>query len=132
MRLLRTVLYLQAAVYALAGAALAALPRFVVTTMFGQVHYSEYAWVRVTGLEALGLAMFMVLVAQRAPEVWWWSWAFVLPTLLITVVAAANALVGLPEGSSGVLWWILAVVNAAFTAALILGLARTGQERPLP
>jgi hypothetical protein len=132
MRLLRRVLYLQAAMYALAGAALAALPRFVVTTMFGQIHYPEYAWVRVTGLEALGLAMFMVLVAQRAPEVWWWSWAFVLPTALITVVAVANALVGLPEGSSGVLWWILAGVNAAFTAGLIWGLARTGQERPLP
>jgi hypothetical protein len=132
MRLLRRVLYLQAAVYALAGAALAALPRFVVTTMFGQVHYPEYAWVRVAGLEALGLAMFMVLVAQRAPEVWWWSWAFVLPTALITVVAVANALVGLPESSSGVLWWILAGVNASFAAGLIWGLARTGQERPLP
>jgi hypothetical protein len=132
MRLLRRVLYLQAAVYAVSGAALAAMPRFVVTTLFGQVHYPEYAWVRVTGLEALGLAMFMVLVAQRAPEVWWWSWAFVLPTVLITVVAVANALVGLPEGSSGVLWWILAAVNAAFTTGLIWGLARTGQERPLP
>ena len=132
MALLRRVLYLQAAVYGVVGAAIAALPRFVTTTLFGQVHYPEYAWVRIAGLEAIGLAMFMVLVAQRAPDVWWWSWGFVIPSVLITVVAVVNAALGLPEGSSAVLWWMVAAVNAAFAAGLVWGLARTGQERPLP
>ena len=40
-------------------------------TVFGQVPYSEYAWVRFAGLEAFGLALLMVLVAHRAAEVWW-------------------------------------------------------------
>jgi hypothetical protein len=132
MRLLRRVLYVQAAVYFTAGAALAALPRFVVTSVFGQVHYPEYAWVRIAGIQAFALAMFMVLVAQRAADVWWWSWGFLIPTVLLTVVAVGNALAGLPKGSSAALWWLLGAVNAALAAGLIFGIARTGQERPLP
>ncbi len=65
MALLRRVLYLQAAVWTLAGVALAALPRFVLSTVFGQVHYPEYAWVRIVGVTSFALALFMVLVAQR-------------------------------------------------------------------
>ena len=71
-------------------------------------------------------------------------------TLLVQVAgqdgtAVVNALVGLgepstsvaalatgPHASSSVLWWLLAAVNAAFTLALLWGLGRTGQERPLP
>jgi hypothetical protein len=132
MTLLKRVLYLQAAVTTLLGVALVALPKFVLLTLFGQVHYPEYAWVRITGIEALGLAMFMVLVAHRAAEVWWWSWAFVLVTGVIAVIAAFNALIGLPQAASPVLWWLLAAGNAGFCAALLWGLGRTGQERPLP
>ncbi len=132
MALLRRVLYLQAAVWTLAGVALAALPRFVLSTVFGQVHYPEYAWVRIVGVTSFALALFMVLVAQRADEVWWWAWAFVIADVLIVVVAGANAAFGLPKGSSAALWWMLAAVSAVFAAGLVWGLGRTGQERPLP
>jgi hypothetical protein len=132
MALLKRVLYLQAAVTALLAVALLALPKFVLISLFGQAPHPEYAWVRISGIEALGLAMFMVLVAHRAAEVWWWSWAFVIVTGFIAVIAAFNALIGLPDGASPVLWWLLAGGNAGFCAALLWGLGRTGQERPLP
>jgi hypothetical protein len=76
--------------------------------------------------------MLMVLVAHRAEDVWWWSWAFVIPTGLIAVVAALNASISLPELSSSVLWWLLAGISTALVAGLFLGLARTSRERPLP
>lgn len=121
-----------AAVNAVAGLALATAPKFVTKTMFAQVPYTEYAWVRIGGIQAFGLALLQVLVAQRAAEVWWWSWAFVVVEGLIAVVAALNALVGLAPGSSSVLWWLIAAVNGVLTAGLLWGIGRTGQERPLP
>ncbi|MFL5796361.1 MAG: hypothetical protein ACJ77A_00300 [Actinomycetota bacterium] len=132
MRILSRFLYLTAAVNAVAGLALAAVPKFVTRTLFSQAAYPEYAWVRIAGVEAFGLALLQVLVAQRAGEVWWWSWAFVIVQGLIVVVAALNAIFGLTAGSSSVLWWLIAALNALFTAGLLWGLGRTGQERPLP
>ncbi len=132
MRVLRRFLYLMAAVNVLVGLALAILPKFVTKSMFGQVALPEYAWVRIGGIQALGLAMLQVLVAQRSNEVWWWSWAFVIVEGLIAVVAALNALFGLDPGSSAVLWWLIAVVNGALTAGLLWGIGKTGQDRPLP
>src|SRR5436309_14224433 len=131
-RLLRRVLYLMAAVNAVTGLALAAVPKLVVKTLFSQVPYPEYAWVRIVGVEAFGLAMLQVLVAHRAPDVWWWSWAFLIVEALVAVVAALNATFGLTAGSSAVLWWLIAGVNALFTAGLVWGIGRTAEERPLP
>lgn len=132
MTLLKRVLYLQAAATAVIGLALVALPKFVLISLFGQVHYPEYAWVRIAGAQALGLAMVMVLVAHRAAEVWWWSWAFAIVTALTAVIAGLNALLGLPDDASPALWWLIAGVSGAFTIGLLWGLGRTGQERPLP
>ena len=132
MRILRRFLYLLAAVNAASGLALATVPQLVVKTLFAQVSSPEYAWIRIGGVEAFGLAMLQVLVAHRAAEVWWWSWAFVIVEGVVAVVAALNALVGLPTGSSSVLWWLIAGVNALFTAGLVWGIGRTAQERPLP
>jgi hypothetical protein len=132
MRILRRFLYLTAAANAVVGLALAVVPKFVTKTVFGQVPYEEYAWVRIAGVEAFGLALLQVLVAQRAAEVWWWSWAFVIVEGLVAAIAALNAIFGLTAGSSAVLWWLIAAVNAALTAGLLWGLGRTGQERPLP
>jgi hypothetical protein len=131
-RILRRFLYLTAAVNAVVGLALAAFPKLVTKTIFSQVPYPEYAWVRFAGVEAFGLAMFQVLVAQRATEVWWWSWAFVIVEGLVAVIAALNAVFGLAPGSSAVLWWLVAVVNGLLTGGLLWGIGRTAQERPLP
>jgi hypothetical protein len=132
MNVLRRFLYLTAAVNALVGFSLAVLPKFVTKSVFGQVALPEYAWVRIGGIQALGLAMLQVLVAQRAAEVWWWSWAFVIVEGLIAVVAALNAIFGLDPASSAVLWWLIALVNGGLTAGLLWGIGKTGQQRPLP
>jgi hypothetical protein len=46
-------------------------------------------------------------------------------------VFVLHALFGVPSGASGSAFWILGVVNAAFAAALLLGLGYTSQERPV-
>jgi len=132
MALLKRILYLHAAVWAIAGAGLAVFPHQILIHLFKQEGYVDYAWIRILGLESLGLAMLMVLVAQRAADVWWWSWAFVVPTILIAVVAVLNATLSLPKFSSSVLWWLLAAVSAALAAGLAWGLVRTSRERALP
>jgi hypothetical protein len=132
MTLLKRVLYVQAAVTALFGVSVLLAPRFVLETVLDQVRYPDYAWIRFLGIDDLALAMLMVLVAHRADDVWWWSWAFVIPTGAVAAISIVNALFGLPEGSSSIVWWLLAATTAGFTVALLLGLARTGQERPLP
>jgi hypothetical protein len=132
MSLLRRVLYAQALLWAVTGLALAFVPRFMLHTVFGQVVGPEDAWVRIAGVESIVLAMLMVLVAQRSDQVWWWSWAFVLLEAGVAVIAVTHVLFGLPPGSSSLLWWLLAAVGVVFAAALLLGLGRTGQERPLP
>ncbi|HXJ65637.1 MAG TPA: hypothetical protein VNN79_17915 [Actinomycetota bacterium] len=132
MNILRRFLYLSAALNALVGLALATVPKVVTKSVFAQAPYTEYAWVRIGGIQAFALAMLQVLVAQRAADVWWWSWAFVLVEGLVAVVAALNAIFGLAPGSSSILWWLIAVVNGVLTAGLLWGIGRTGQERPLP
>ncbi len=130
MRLLRRVLYWEAAVWTLAGVALAALPGFVLVGVFDQVRLAENAWVRIVGVQAVTLALLMVLVAQRIERLWWWSWAFVLGTAGIATVAVLNVTLGLPAGSSAGLWWGLASLAVVLTAGLLWGMARAGNERP--
>jgi hypothetical protein len=134
MRVLKRVLYVQALLAALAGLALAAVPRFVLVTVFAQLPYTEYAWVRIVGLQALAGAMFAVLVAQRVEDLWWWGWAFAIPTALAFLVFGLNAAFGLrcERGAcpSTILWWTLTGVTALLTAGFVVGLARAGQEAP--
>jgi hypothetical protein len=128
--LLRRVLYLNAGVWALTGILLCVAPVPVLEDVFDQVSLPEYAWVRMTGILAIGAAMLMVLVAHRIESIWWFAWAFVLTEGALAVLAALNALFGLPDGSGALLWWLLAGVSAAFAAGMLLGLATTGLERP--
>ena len=136
MRLLRRVLYLEALASMVLGVALAALPRFVLVTVFNQVPYEEYAWVRIAGIQLLGAAMLAVLVAQRVEELWFWGWAFAIPTALAFVVFGVNAAIGpdcatidgIVRCPSIVLWFVLASLTGAFGAALALALARAGNE----
>ena len=130
MKLLKRVLYAMAAVWAGCGIALTALPRFVLVNMFGQVPYPDYAYVRVAGALSFVTAMFMVLVAQRLEEIWWFAWGFVVAAAATAAIAAADALVGKPDGSGAFLWWLFAALSAAFTAGLLWGLAKAGIEKP--
>lgn len=130
MKLLRRVLYWEAAVWTLAGAALSLFPRPILHLAFDQPHAVEYAWVRITGIQAVGLALLMILVAHRIEDLWWFSWAFVLTGGGVALLCALNALFGLPRGASALLWWLMAGIDGLFTGLLLAGLAKTGIERP--
>ena len=130
MKLLRRTLYWDAAVSTLLGVVLALVPAWTLRSLFDQPPLTEYAWVRIVGIEAVGLAMLKVLVAHRIEELWWFTWAFVLAGGAVALLCALNAVVGLPAGSPPVLWWVLAGLYALFTVSLVAGLAKTGTERP--
>ena len=130
MNLLRRTLYWQAAVWALVGAALAAAPHLVLVDLLSQRFLADYAWVRLVGAQAVGLALLMVLVGQRIEELWWWSWAFVITTAAVTTIALMNALFSVPSHSAAWPWWLFTGIGLAFAVALLWGMARAGNERP--
>jgi hypothetical protein len=121
---------LQALVWAACGIAITVVPRFVLVTMFDLPELPDQGYVRIAGLFAFSLSMLMVLVARRLETLWWFAWAFVVATAGSAIVAALNALIGLPDGASPLLWWVFAGVSTAFTFGLLAGLAKTGTERP--
>lgn len=138
MRVLRRVLYVQAAVALVLGVVLAAIPRFVLVTVFDQLPYPEYSWVRIVGIQLLGAAMFAVLVAQRVQDLWFWGWAFAIPTALAFLVFGSTAAVGnecgivdgVPACPGSVLWWLLAAITGLLSAGYVVGLARAGHDAP--
>ena len=121
---------LEAAVWAACGVAIAVAPRFVLVTMFDLPELPDQGYVRIAGVFAFSLSLLMVLVSRRLTELWWFAWAFVVATAGSAFVAGLNALVGLPDGASPLLWWVFAAVSTAFTVGLLAGLAKTGTERP--
>jgi hypothetical protein len=129
-KLLRSALYAQAMVWAASGLVIAALPRWTLVEVFDQPPYPHYAYVRVTGILGVGMALLMVLVAQRLDDVWWWSWSFIITTAGVVTVTGLHAIVGRPHGSAIVLWIIFSGVNAVLLAAMLLGMARSGHEKP--
>lgn len=129
MKLLRTVLYVEA-VALLAWAVLAGLvPAWVTETLGGQVPLAEYAWVRLTAVQAFGFAMMMWLTAVEIERRWWYSWAFVITAVGIALVSLSTAVADLFDARSSRLWWSLAAAAGLSAAALVVGLAKTGLER---
>jgi hypothetical protein len=130
MTYLQRTLRAQAVVWTLSGVAIIAVPHWVLVTLFKQVPYPDYAYVRVSGAVAIGFSMLAVLISRKVDEVWWWAWACAITDAAVASIAALNALVGRLEGSGVLLWWLFAGVNVALTAGLLLGLGRAGQEKP--
>jgi hypothetical protein len=130
MTFLRRSLVAFAVVWAGCGAAIALVPRVVLIDLFDQVAYPDYAYVRVCGVAAIGLAMLAVLVSRSLETVWWWSWVFAITAALVATVTALNALFSVPAESGSLLWWTFAVSNAALAAGLLLGLGRAAQQKP--
>jgi hypothetical protein len=129
---LRRTLYVQAAVWSLIGVALATVPRFVLSTVFGQSRLVGDGWIRVIGIQAFGLALFMVLVGHRIQDSWWWSWGFTLVTSALAAVALLNAAFGLAPGDSSVPWWLFGGISVAFAFGLLYGLYQASGEQPIP
>lgn len=130
MALLRTLLYAHAGVWALVGVGLAVIPKAILNGLFDQPNPPEYAWIRLVGILLIGLALFMVLVAHRVEELWWWSWGFVLSTGAVAALFTLNAAFGVDEGASSVLWWVGALVSWGLASGTLLGLSRAGREKP--
>ena len=130
MTLLRRVLYWQASLWAASGLLEIAAPHWFLQTLFRQPPYPDLAYVRSMGVMCVAFALLMVLVAQRIEEVWWWAWAFALTDAALATVCGLNALFGPVEGSATLFWWLLAAGNVAFGAALLIGMAGAGDEKP--
>jgi hypothetical protein len=129
--ILRRVLYLDALLSAVFGFAVAAVPRFLIVTLFGQPEHPDYAVARLLGVSLFSLALLMVLVAQRIEELWWWSWAFVIFEFGGAAVATLHVLFGLPPGAAAWPWWLLAGGSWGLCFGFLWGLAGTGTERPV-
>lgn len=122
---------MEAALWVVAGAALAAVPESLMN-LLGQAAYPEHAWLRVAGIQAITLAMLMVLVAQKIDDHWWWSWAFVFGTGALATLLLLKAALGIGAGnSSNAMWWAIGTLSAVLTAALLAGLGRAGRENPV-
>ena len=128
MNSLRRTLYLGAATTALPGLLMTIAPRFFIVVLAQQVELPEYAGVRMMGVGGVVGGMLMVLVAHRADDVWWWSWAFVIGAAGIALIALLRAVLGPREGSA-LSWWLLAIGSTAFAGSLIWGLFLASQER---
>jgi hypothetical protein len=128
-KLLRTVLYVEALAL-LVWAVLAGLfPAWVTETLGDQVPLAEYAWVRLTAIQAFGFALMMWLVAVEIERRWWFSWAFVITAVGIALLGAWTAIANLFDARSPRLWWFVAAAAAVQAVALVIGLAKTGLER---
>ena len=132
MRALRRALFAQATAWLLAGFALALIPGFVTGRLFGGPPHQEVAWVRLLGVQCVGLAMFMVLVANRAEQVWWWAWGFALVSVATSVLLLLNSAFGLGPHQSAAWWWVAALVATGLSLLLLYGMAAAGREQPFP
>jgi len=121
---------LQAAVWATCGVAIAVAPGFVLVTIFDLAPLPDDGYVRIAGVFSFSLSMLMVLVARRLAELWWFTWAFVIASAGSATIAGLNAMFGLPDGASRLVWWLFAAASIGFTVGLLAGLAKTGTERP--
>ncbi|MGH2691484.1 MAG: hypothetical protein ACRDHM_03175 [Actinomycetota bacterium] len=128
MTLLKRVLYLDALLNAALAVALIAFPRFLLVDLFDQPVYPDYAFVRVFGAAALALALLEVLVGQRAQELYYWCWTFVLFEGARAAILTLHVLFGLPEGAGSFMWWLGAGVRWAVAFGLVLGIGRAATE----
>ena len=127
--ILRRVLKIQAAVWALTAIPLVFFPVALLDAL-GQLPVVEAAWLRMLGIASVVLAMLMWLVAGRLDAVWWWAWAFVVLEVGVATLSVVNALFGLDPGVTAWPWWAMGGVAAVFAALDMLGLGRTSQEKP--
>jgi hypothetical protein len=130
MSLLRGALGAGAVLLLALSAPLVVIPRTIVEAVMGQGPTGDDVWIRLFGTGAVALALFHVLILRKLDDLWWWCWAFVFFDGLTAVIAITHAAVGLPEGSAAWPWWVFGVTSALFTGLFVVGLARTGQEKP--
>lgn len=127
MKLLRTTLYLQALLAALSGLVFTLAPGLVLG-IAGLAVPPERVFMRLYGLQGLVLAMFMVLIAQKLDDHWWWAWAFIFGNLAVALFAFLKAAFGATPGPTWP-WWAFGLVHLAFGLVLLYALAVIGTQR---
>jgi hypothetical protein len=130
--ILQRVLYLDALTSAVVGVLLAAVPRFLMETVFGQPRSPDDEVYRLLGVALILASLLMVLVGHRIEDVWWWCWAFVFFEAGTALVSLLNAALGMPPGAAAWPWWVLGLVSLSFAATFVWGIGRAGMERPPP
>ena len=130
MSLLRGALSAGAALLFVLSAPLVVVPGTIVETMMGQAPAGDDIWIRLFGAAGVALALFHVLILRKLDDLWWWCWAFVIFDGLLAVLLIVHAAVGVPDGSAAWPWWLFGATSALFTGWYVVGLARTGQEKP--
>jgi hypothetical protein len=128
MPILRRTLYVDALISAIVGILLVAAPRFLLTTLLGQLDVPDPAPLRLLGVTAFTLALLMVLIAHRVRDLWWWCWAFVVLEAGTAAVSTLHAAFGVPDGAAAWPWWTLGLGSWAFAFAFLWGIARAGTE----
>lgn len=126
MNQLRRVLYLDAALWALAGVVLALVPEWLLKDLIGLHPYPEYAWVRAVGILAVAFALLMVLTAQNAEQTWFWTWAFIFAELNLGLLFTIKAIFA--AAGNATFWWIAAIICVALGIALLWGIAKAHGE----
>jgi hypothetical protein len=130
MSLLRGALGAGAVLLLALSAPLIVIPRTIVETVMGQGQTGDDVWIRLFGTGAVALALFHVLILRKLDDLWWWCWAFVIFDGLTAAIVIIHAAVGLPDGSASWPWWLFGATSAVFTGLYLVGLAKTGQEKP--
>jgi len=130
MSLLRGALGLGAVLLLALSAPLVVIPRTIVETVMGQGATGDDIWIRLFGMGAVTLALFHVLILRKLDDLWWWCWALVIFDGMTAVIVITHAAVGLPEGSAAWPWWVFGATSALFAGLYLVGLAKTGQEKP--
>lgn len=130
MSLLARTLKVQAGLWFLGALGFGLVPQWLLEDLADQPPLPEYAWVRAGAVMGLVLALLMVLISRRLDDVWWWAWAFVVLSVGLATVLILNGVFALPRGAAAWPWWTLGGVHLGLAAALMVGLARTGQEKP--
>ncbi len=133
MNALKRALYLQAALWALAAVLFALVPKFLLHSVFGEPKtvVREVAWLRILGVQMLGLAMFMVLVAHRIKDLWWWAWAFAVVNVAVAGIVVINAAFGVEIHQNRAFWWSFAGVMVVIAFGSLYGLFVSSREQPL-
>lgn len=126
MRTLRTILYLEATLFAVKGALLALVPGFVLETIVGLPGTWDHLWMRATGILAFTIALLMVLVAQNAEQNWFWTWAFIFAQGNIALLFLLKAVFGFTEPEW--FWWAEAAAGAVMTGLLLWAVAKAHAE----
>jgi hypothetical protein len=129
MTFLRRVLKVQAALWALTGLVVLAVPNTVLDAFGVPVTSGGVALLRVLGVAAIVLALLMVLVGQHASEAWWWTWAFAVLEAGVATVFVLQALLG--DDGHAWPWLALGVGSIVFGILDLVGLVRGEQEKPV-